>query len=59
MKSHVAVIVFHLPTKEFTGMVFAATKKNVQLVGTGVISINTDNYGNRRKTNKRMDKTCI
>ena len=59
MKSLVAVIAFLLPTKEFMGMVFATTKKNVQLVGIGVISINTDNYGNRRKTNKRMDKTCI
>lgn len=59
MKSHVAVIAFHLLTKVFMVMAFAAIKKNVQLVGIGVISINTDNYGNRRKRNKRMDKTCI
>lgn len=50
MKSHVAVIAFHLPTKEFMVMAFAATKKKVQIVGNGVININTDNYGNRRKT---------
>lgn len=59
MKSHVAVIAFHLLTKVFMVMAFAAIKKNVQLVGIGVISINTDNYGNRRKRNKRMDKTCL
>lgn len=31
-------------------MAFAAIKKNVQIVENGVININTDNYGNRRKT---------
>ena len=50
MKSLVAVIAFHLLTKVFMVMAFAAIKKNVQIVGNGVISINTDNYGNRRKT---------
>lgn len=59
MKSLVAVIVFLTLMKVSMGMAFAATKKNVQIVGIGVISINTDNYVNRRKTNKRMDKTCI
>ena len=51
MKSHVAVIVFHLPTKVFMVMAFAAIKKNVQIVGNGVININTDNYDYRRRTN--------
>ena len=50
MKSHVAVIAFHLPMKVFMVMAFAAIKKNVQIVENGVININTDNYGNRRKT---------
>lgn len=49
-KSLVAVIAFHLLTKVFMVMAFAAIKKNVQIVENGVISINTDNYGNRRKT---------
>nr|DAI87567.1 MAG TPA: hypothetical protein [Caudoviricetes sp.] len=52
MKSHVAVIAFHLPMKVFMVMAFAAIKKKSQFVGNGVININTDNYGNRRKTNK-------
>ena len=52
MKSLVVVIVFHSITKVFTEKAFAATKKKVQIVGIGVISINTDNYGNRRKSNK-------
>lgn len=51
MKSLVAVIVFHLPTKVFMVMAFAVIKKNVQTVGNGVININTNNYDNRRKTN--------
>lgn len=51
MKSLVAVIVFHLPTKVFMVMAFAAIKKNVQTVGNGVININSEKYGNRRKTN--------
>ena len=59
MKSHVAVIVFHLPTKVFMVMAFAAIKKNVQIIGNGVININTDNYDNRRKTNSRMGRTCL
>lgn len=50
MKSLVAVIAFHLLTKVFMVMAFAAIKKNVQIVKNGVININTDNYGNRRKT---------
>lgn len=50
MKSLVAVIAFHLLMKVFMVMVFAAIKKNVQIVGNGAININTDNYGNRRKT---------
>jgi hypothetical protein len=50
MKSHVAVIAFHLPMKVFMVMAFAAIKKKVQTVGNGVININTDNYGNKRKT---------
>ena len=49
MKSHVAVIAFHLPMKVFMVMAFAAIKKKVQ-IGNGVININTDNYGNKRKT---------
>ena len=52
MKSLVVVIVFHSLTKVFTEKEFDATKKKVQIVGIGVISINTDNYGNRRKSNK-------
>lgn len=59
MKSNVAVIVFHLPTKAFMVMAFAAIKKKVQTVGNGVININIDNYGNRRKTSKRMGRTCL
>lgn len=51
MKSLVAVIAFYLLTKVFMVMAFAAIKKNVQIVENGVININTDNYGNRRKTN--------
>lgn len=51
MKSLVAVIAFHLLTKVSMVMAFAAIKKNVQIVENGVININTDNYGNRRKTN--------
>ena len=31
-------------------MAFAAIKKNVQIVENGVININIDNNGNRRKT---------
>lgn len=50
MKSHVAVIAFHLQKKMFSVEVFAAIKKKAQFVGNGVININTDNYGNRRKT---------
>lgn len=50
MKSLVAVIAFHLLTKVFMVMAFAAIKKNVQIVENGVININTDNYGNRMKT---------
>ena len=49
MKSLVVVIVFLFLMKVFTEKAFAATKKKVQIVGIGVISINTDNYGNRRK----------
>ena len=52
MKSLVAVIVFLFLMKVFTEKAFAATKKKVQIVEIGVISINTDNYGNRRKSNK-------
>lgn len=52
MKSIVVVIVFRSLMKVFTEKEFAATKKKVQIVGIGVISINTDNYGNRRKANK-------
>ena len=44
MKSLVAVIVSHLQMKVFMVMAFAAIKKNVQIVGNGVININTDNY---------------
>ena len=50
MKSLVAVIVFHLQMKMLSVEVVAAIKKKVQFVGSGVININTDNYGNRRKT---------
>ena len=50
MKSHIAVIAFLLPMMVFMVMAFAAIKKNVQIVENGVININTDNYGNRRKT---------
>ena len=50
MKSLVAVIAFHLLTKVFMVMAFAAIKKKAQFVGNSVININTDNYGNRRKT---------
>lgn len=51
IKSHlVAVIAFHLQKKMFSVEVFAAIKKKAQFVGNGVININTDNYGNRRKT---------
>ena len=50
MKSLVAEIVSHLQMKMLSVKVFAAIKKNVQIVGNGVININTDNYGNRRKT---------
>lgn len=50
MKSLVAVIVFHLQMKMFMVMDFAAIKKKAKFVGNGVININTDNYGNRRKT---------
>ena len=50
MKSLVAVIVFHLQMKMRSVKVFAAIKKKAQSVGNGVININTDNYGNRRKT---------
>lgn len=46
MKSLVAVIVSHLQMKVFMVMDFAAIKKNVQIVGNGVININTDNYEN-------------
>ena len=52
MKSLVVVIVFRSLTKVFTEKEFAAIKKKVKIVGIGVISINTDNYGNRRKANK-------
>lgn len=52
MKSLVVVIVFRSLMKVFTEKAFAATKKKVQIVGIGVININTDNYGNRRKANK-------
>ena len=50
MKSLVAVIVFHLQMKMLLVKVFASIKKVAQFVGNGVININTDNYGNRRKT---------
>lgn len=46
MKSLVAVIVSHLQMKVFMVMAFAVIKKNVQIVGNGVININTDNYEN-------------
>lgn len=52
MKSLVVVIVFRSLMKVFTEKAFAATKKKVQIVGIVVISINTDNYGNRSKANK-------
>lgn len=52
MKSLVVVIVFLFLMKVFTENAFAATKKKVQIVGICVISINIDNYGNRRKANK-------
>lgn len=52
MKSLVVLIVFRSLMKVFTEKAFAATKKKVQIVGNGVISINTDNYDNRRKANK-------
>ena len=45
-------IVFRSIMKMFTENDFAATKKKVRIVGISVISINTDNYGNRRKSNK-------
>lgn len=49
MKSLVVVIVFRSLMKVFTEKAFVATKKKVQIVGIGVISINTDNHVNRRK----------
>ena len=52
MKSLVVVIVFRFLMRVFTEKAFAATKKNVQIIGNGVININTDNYGNRSKANK-------
>lgn len=50
MKSLVAVIAFHLQMKMLLVKVFASIKKEAQFVGNGVININTDNYGNKRKT---------
>ena len=49
MKSLVVVIIFRFLMRVFTEKEFDATKKKVQIVEIGVISINTDNYGNRRK----------
>ena len=59
MKSLVVVIVFLFLMKVFTEKAFAATKKKVQIVGIGVISINTDNHGNRREVLKKIRRLLI